>query len=146
LRRDLADQIKTVIGRWAPQRILIEPSGVADLTALLHAVEQSDIQPLVRARRVFVVIDAGAFLRDYARMPEYFEAQAALTPVLIFNKTDLVTPATLAMIENTLRTLNPRAVVVPTVHGLAEPGVLESQCSRARTSPASRGDSAAAPR
>jgi putative photosynthetic complex assembly protein 2 len=135
LRQDLTDQIKTVIARWAPQRILIEPSGVADLAALLRAVEQPDLQSLVRARRVFVVIDAGAFLRDYARMPEYFEAQAALAPVLIVNKTDLVSPATLAMIENTLRTLNPHATVVPTVHGVAEAGALEGAAARSAVTP-----------
>ena len=113
LRQDLADQIKTVIARWAPQRILIEPSGIADLAALLRVVDQTEIQPLVRSRRVFVVIDAGAFLGDYARMPEYFEAQAGLAPLFIVNKTDLVTPAALAVVENTLGALNPHAAVVP---------------------------------
>ena len=122
LRQDLADQITTVIARWAPQRILIEPSGIADLAALLLVVDQTEIQQLVRSRRVFVVIDAGAFLGDYARMPEYFEAQADLAPLFIVNKTDLVTPAALAVVENTLGALNPHATVVRAVYGVAEPG------------------------
>ena len=67
------------------------------------------------------LLDAGAFLRDYARMTAHFEAQARLATVLVINKTDLATPAALRMIESTVRTLNPSARMMQSTYGIAAP-------------------------
>jgi G3E family GTPase len=75
---------------------------------------------LVKSLSVCVVIDAAAFLGDYARRPEYFEAQAQLAPVFIVNKTDLVAPAEYAIVETTLRALNPQAAIFPANWGAVE--------------------------
>jgi putative photosynthetic complex assembly protein 2 len=120
LRQDLAAQLQDVVGRWAPERVLIEPSGVADVAALLGVLERAELKPLVKSLRVCVVIDAAAFLTDYARRPEYFAAQARLAPVFIVNKTDLVTPAEYAVVETTLRALNPQAAIFPANWGAVE--------------------------
>ncbi|MGI4976761.1 MAG: putative photosynthetic complex assembly protein PuhE [Janthinobacterium lividum] len=123
LRNDLAAQLSTVVAQWAPERVLIEPSGVADLAALIGVLGQPKLQPLVRSLGVTTVLDAGAFLRDYARMPAHLDAQARLASVLVVNKTDLATPATLHLVETTLRTLNPGARIVPATFGIAGPGL-----------------------
>jgi putative photosynthetic complex assembly protein 2 len=118
LRKDLAAQLIETIERWAPRRVLIEPSGVADVASLLAVLNQPDVRPLLRSQTVCTVIDAGAFLRDFARMPEYFEAQAALAPTLIVNKTDLASPAELSMITTTLRAINPAAAILAATYGV----------------------------
>ncbi len=123
LRNDLAAQLSTVVAQWAPERVLIEPSGVADLAALIGVLGQPKLAPLVRSLGVTTVLDAGAFLRDYARMPAHLDAQARLASVLVVNKTDLATPATLRLVETTLRTLNPGARIVPATFGIAGPGL-----------------------
>lgn len=112
LRKDLGVQLKEIVAKWTPQRVVIEPSGVADVAALLRSLEEPGIAPLVKSRRLFAVVDACAFMRDYARMPGYFEAQAALDPTFVVNKTDLVSPDVLATVANTLRALNPQARIV----------------------------------
>ena len=126
LRKDLAHQLKEVIARWSPQRVIIEPSGVADIAALLRILEQGDLKPLVKTLRLFSVVDAAAFLRDYARTPSYFEVQARLSPVFIANKTDLVSPVTLQTLHDTLRRLNPKARIVTATYGMVEECDLES--------------------
>jgi putative photosynthetic complex assembly protein 2 len=112
LSKDLAAQLKGVVARWAPQRVLIEPSGVADIASLLGVLHQSDLEPLVKNLRVYTVIDAGAFLRDFGRFPDYFETQAKLAPVFIVNKIDLASPAEVQAVRDTLRSMNPRAPIV----------------------------------
>ena len=121
LKKDLAAQLKAIVGQYAPKRVLIEPSGVADLASLLGVLSQPDLQPMVRSLHVTTLLDAGAFLRDYARMPAHFEAQARLATVLVINKTDLATPAALRMIETTVRTLNPSARMMQSTYGIAAP-------------------------
>ena len=126
LRKDLAQQLKSIVAQWSPQRILIEPSGVADVAALLGVLSQPDLKPLVRSLHASAVIDASAFLHDYARMGAYFEAQARLASVLIVNKADLASPAEMRMVENTIRAINPAARIVPATYGITAPGALDA--------------------
>ncbi|EKV32849.1 hypothetical protein C882_1687 [Caenispirillum salinarum AK4] len=126
LRKDLAAQLKDVIARMAPDRVLIEPSGVADVTSLLRVLHGPDVKGLVKSLRLTTVIDAGAFLRDHARLPEYFEAQARLAPVFILNKTDRASAEDLAITTDTLKRLNPHAEILPAVYGAVEPARAEA--------------------
>ena len=117
LARNVSAQIREAVTRWSPRHIIIEPSGSADLGALLGVLARPDLKPLVSSVQVTAVIDAGAFLRDYARLQRHFEQQATLAHTLVLNKTDLVAPAELRMVEATLRALNPLAQMVPATHG-----------------------------
>ncbi|TPW30414.1 putative photosynthetic complex assembly protein PuhE [Pararhizobium mangrovi] len=122
LRSDLSAQLKEVVAKMKPDRVLIEPSGVADVASLLRVIHQKDLEPLVRSLRLLTVIDAGAFMRDYARMPEYFTMQAALTPVFILNKTDLVSKVELDLVRDTLASLNPDARTIAARYGMLSEG------------------------
>ncbi len=121
LKQDLAAQLKGIVAELSPRRVLIEPSGVADLAALLGVLSQPALAPMVRSLHVTTLLDAGAFLRDYARMTAHIEAQARLATVLVINKTDLVSPATVGMIETTLRTVNPAGQIMHATYGIAAP-------------------------
>ena len=123
LKADLGRQLREVIAKSAPDRILIEPSGVADVASLMAVLHQPAIAPLIRSLKVFTIIDASAFIRDYARLPTYFEAQARLAPVFIVSKTDLVGPAQLKLVAQTLSGLNPRARILSARFGMVEGGV-----------------------
>lgn len=125
LRKDLGRQLTEIIARWSPQRILIEPSGVADVAALLGVLGKPEIRMLVRNLRVCTIIDAAAFLRDYSRLAAYFEAQTRVAQVVVVNKTDLVSAAELRTVEHTLRILNPTALIVPAAYGALRPGTLD---------------------
>ena len=125
LRSDLGRQIREVVARFAPQRLLIEPSGVAEVATLLRVLSKPDLADAVKSVSVYTLVDAGGFLSTYARMPEYFEAQANIAPVLIVNKADLATPAELQTVEQTLRALNPSARIVPARYGVVAGEALE---------------------
>jgi putative photosynthetic complex assembly protein 2 len=123
LRDDLARQLREIVTRYGPDRVLIEPSGVAESGSLLRTLHRPDLADLVANIRVITVIDARAFLEDYARMPDYFEAQAHAAPVIVLNKADLVTTAALLTIEETLRPINPAARLVRASYGAVDAAV-----------------------
>jgi G3E family GTPase len=81
-----------------------------------------DLAPLVRSLSVTTVIDGGAFLRDYGRLPAQLDAQARLSSLLVLNKVDLVGPAELIMVETTLLSLNPTAPIMRASFGVAAQG------------------------
>ncbi|RPF71762.1 putative photosynthetic complex assembly protein PuhE [Aurantiacibacter spongiae] len=116
LRGDVTDRLRTVLADMQPDRVLIEPSGVADVGALLGVLETPEIKPHLRETRLWTVIDAAAFVADYARLHDYFAVQARLAPVFIVNKTDLVDGEELATVLDTLASLNPRAETVLARH------------------------------
>jgi putative photosynthetic complex assembly protein 2 len=120
LKKDLAQSLKDIVAKWSPERVFIEPSGVADVGSLVNVLHQPDIAPLVRVLRTHTVIDAGAFLRDYERLPDHFEAQADFASEFILNKADIVSAAELQAVASSLRALNPRSTIVPCVYGVVD--------------------------
>lgn len=127
LRKDLSAQLREVVATMAPDRVLIEPSGVADVASLLQVLAAPEIAANVKATKLFTVIDAGAFLADYARMPDYFDVQARIAPVFILNKIDLVSEGQLSAVRETLIALNPKAKILPARYGAVEEELIPSQ-------------------
>ncbi|MBB4267189.1 putative photosynthetic complex assembly protein PuhE [Roseospira visakhapatnamensis] len=132
LRDDLAHQLKESIAAWTPDRVLIEPSGIADVDVLIRVLNRADIRPSIKAVRLMVVIDASAFMTDLARLPAFLKAQVQagggghaggegglpLHTMIVVNKADLVSDPDLTMVTSTLRALNPAARIVPADHGV----------------------------
>jgi G3E family GTPase len=117
LRDDLASQLQETVSRFAPDRVLIEPSGVADIASLIGVLHRPALAPLVRELNITTVIDAGAFMADYAALPAHFAAQARLASTLVINKADLVSPAERAIVAETLHRLNPAVKIVTARYG-----------------------------
>jgi putative photosynthetic complex assembly protein 2 len=120
LKRDLAKQLEDVRARWSPERVIIEPSGVADVAGLLAALNRPDLRQHIRMLNVCTIIDASCFLRDYARMHLFIEAQAVLATRVIINKIDVAAPAELPIVEASLKALNPGATILRARHGLVQ--------------------------
>lgn len=124
LKGDVTTRLRSVLETMAPDRVLIEPSGVADVAALVSVLEAPELKPHVRSTSLWTVIDAGAFLADYARLHEHFAVQARLAPLFVVNKTDLVDAAELEAVVSTLSSLNPDAEILAARHGMIDPALL----------------------
>jgi G3E family GTPase len=84
-------------------------------------MQRPALAPFVRKLEVTTVIDAGAFLADYATLPAHFSAQARLASTLVINKADLVSQGTRMMVAETLRRLNPNVKIVSARYGQVDP-------------------------
>ncbi len=124
LRDDLATQLEEVVARFAPDRVLIEPSGVADLASLIGVIQRPTIAGFVRDLRVITLIDAGAFLADFAEMQAHLTVQARLASLVVINKTDLVSPTERLLVEATLHRLSPETRLVTACYGAVPPDAL----------------------
>jgi putative photosynthetic complex assembly protein 2 len=121
LRDDLANQLQETVARFAPDRVLIEPSGVADIASLIGVINRPTLAPFVAAQTITTIIDAAAFLADYAKLPAHFAAQAKLANTIIINKSDLVSPAEKSAVAETLRRLNPSVIILTARYGQTDP-------------------------
>ncbi|MGH7008414.1 MAG: CobW family GTP-binding protein [Stellaceae bacterium] len=123
VRGDLADTIVTLDARVRRgeiprfERIAIETTGLADPAPIVATLlEDARLVPLVRLDRVVVTVDA---VNAAAQLDANYETakQTALADVMVLTKTDLVAPATRALLETRLRALNPSAAIVAAVNG-----------------------------
>jgi len=141
LREDLGHQLSEIARTHAPDRVIVEPSGAADLVSLVGVLDKQDTRALVASQYLYAVIDCSTFVRDYNRMPRYFQAQSQLCGLFILNKSDLVTPADLEIAKETLGALNPAAILLPATFGAFDRETLDHARKAARASARPQADS-----
>ena len=117
LRNDLASEVARVLGQWRPERLLIEPSGVADIRALLGVLMRPDLLPPESSIHVTSLIDASTFTADYAHATQRIEAIVRLADTVVINKADLVERSMLDIVTETIHAIAPTADAFIAVRG-----------------------------
>ncbi|MDA8423597.1 MAG: GTP-binding protein [Nitrospiraceae bacterium] len=112
LKVDLITTIERIICQFAPEHLVIEPSGVASPSGVLEALESAGI----KAVSVVGIIDAVEFVElfDSGMYGSFFEDQVSLADVILVNKTDLASEETIAETIDRIESMNPRAVLFRT--------------------------------
>ena len=108
---DFTKALRKVIEDYAPDRIIIEPSGVGKLSDVAAAVER--VEGIALGAKV-TLVDA-AKCRLYARnFGEFFDDQVKNADLIVLSRTGIVDEAkTLAAVE-LLKALNPEAAMITT--------------------------------
>ncbi|MBQ7113585.1 MAG: GTP-binding protein [Clostridia bacterium] len=110
---DFADALKKVIRDFAPDRILIEPSGVGKLSDVIRAVKGID-EAALSLNSATAVVDANKCKMYMKNFGEFFNDQVEHAGALILSRTDSVKADKLAAAVELLREHNPEAVIVTT--------------------------------
>ncbi len=117
LSRDLVGQVEMIARNFAPDRLLIEPSGVATVGSLLKALRSLRLEDYVKAIRIICILDAVNFRHLYSQSRLYVESQLRSADLIVLNKTDLVSGAQAREILTDVAVVNGRARVVATTFG-----------------------------
>ena len=113
LTGDFRAALHEVCERYAPDRILIEPSGVGKLSDIVTAVEQaSDGELTINA--LCTVVDAGKCKMYMRNFGEFFNNQVESAGCIILSRTAGIKEEKLAECVALLREKNPGAVVITT--------------------------------
>ena len=113
LTGDFRAALHEVCERYAPDRILIEPSGVGKLSDIVNAVEQaSDGELAINA--LCTVVDAGKCKMYMRNFGEFFNNQVESAGCIILSRTAGIKEEKLAECVALLREKNPGAVVITT--------------------------------
>lgn len=118
------DLIKSLEGLVQKQKrfdyVLIETTGLADPSPIIHTFKASDLAEKMRLDGVVTVVDARHLEKELADGPEP-TAQIAFADVILLNKTDLVSPADLERVEHRIRHINALATLHRTQNSQIEP-------------------------
>ncbi len=113
LTGDFRAALREVCERYAPDRILIEPSGVGKLSDIVTAVEQaSDGELTINA--LCTVVDAGKCKMYMRNFGEFFNNQVESAGCIILSRTAGIKEEKLAECVALLREKNPGAVIITT--------------------------------
>ena len=108
---DFTKALKKVMDDYAPDRILIEPSGVGKLSDVARAVER--VEGAHIGAKV-TVVDAGK-ARMYARnFGEFFNDQVANADLIVMSRTDTAKPEKTLEATEILKSLNDKAGLITT--------------------------------
>jgi len=108
---DFTKALKKVMDDYAPDRILIEPSGVgklSDVAAAVARVEGAHIGAKV------TVVDAGRAKMYMRNFGEFFNDQVANADLIVMSRTDTAKPEKILEATEILKSLNPNAGLITT--------------------------------
>ena len=108
---DFTKALRKVMDDFAPDRILIEPSGVGKLSDVSRAVER--VEGAVIGCRV-TVVDASKARMYMRNFGEFFNDQVANADLIVLSRTDTTPQAKVVAASELLRGLNPNAKLVST--------------------------------
>ena len=110
---DFGRALKKVLAEYAPDRILIEPSGVGTLSDVIGAVERIDSHD-IELNSFTTVVDAKKAKVYMKNFGEFFNNQVESASAIILSRTQDVNEAKLSETLALLREHNPNAVIITT--------------------------------
>ena len=110
---DFGEALKKVLAQFAPDRIVIEPSGVGKLSDVIGAVKNIGSDEIT-LNSFTTVVDAGKCKMYMKNFGEFFNDQVEHAGTVIMSHADVVSPEKLKTAVELVREKNPTAVIVTT--------------------------------
>ena len=111
---DFADALKQVIETYAPDRILIEPSGVGKLSDVTKAVMGVAAHEQVELNSSVTVVDGQKCKMYMKNFGEFFNNQVEYAGAIIMSRTDIVDEKKAQQAMELLRGINGKAAIITT--------------------------------
>jgi G3E family GTPase len=111
---DFGSSLKEVIDTYAPERILIEPSGVGKLSDVLKAVENVAGDLDVQINSAVAVVDASKCKMYIKNFGEFFINQIQYAGTIILSRTDKLSDEKIAECVELIRQHNTQATIITT--------------------------------
>ena len=113
---DFGEALKEVIGKYSPDRIIIEPSGVGKLSDVIKAVQKIEDSVDIKLNSFTTLVDVTKCKMYMKNFGEFFSNQIEYAGTIILSRTD-TEKATQEKVEATvelIRSLNKTAAVITT--------------------------------
>lgn len=138
---DFRRQVLELHERFAPDRMVVEPTGVATISQIMQILEGEDLRPLYSDLSLIHLLDASEFLTFIKSHRHFMENQIRRSRSVLLNKMDRVKPVMLDLLVSSLKEIHPGVIVYPTSFGRVEASVLQKLLGVAHTreSPAGLG-------
>jgi G3E family GTPase len=122
---DFRRQVIELSERFAPDRMIVEPTGVATISQIMQILEAEDLRPLYSELSLIHLLDASELLSFIKSHRHFMENQIRRSRSVLLNKTDRVKPTMLNLLVDSIKQINPDAIVYPTSFARLDASLLE---------------------
>ncbi len=111
---DFGKNLREVMERFHPDRILIEPSGVGKLSDVIKSVQEVEAENEVKLNGLVTVVNTAKATKQMKAFGEFFNNQIAYATVVVLSRTQNVKPEQTELVVKAIREKNPTAAVITT--------------------------------
>ncbi len=129
LQVDFRRQMLEISETINPQRVLIEPTGVAQITQIMYIIHAELFKDRIEEIHNILITDATNFINFYRLNRNFVESQVKNAHVVLLNKCDRVKKIQAEVTKNAISAINPQVPVLLTEFGAVEWGEYKSALS-----------------
>ncbi|MGN0341614.1 MAG: GTP-binding protein, partial [Roseburia sp.] len=111
---DFGKNLKEVIEKFHPDRILIEPSGVGKLSDVMKSVIDIEKEQDVKLNALVTVVNATKASKQMKAFGEFFNNQIEYATTIILSRSQNATPEQLELCVKQMQELNEKAAIITT--------------------------------
>jgi G3E family GTPase len=130
IKTDFFKAVQEIHRRFAPDTLIVEPTGVAQPGEILEILSQPPLKEFCRLRNIVTIVDAH-FFKAKEMLGSFYDRQILGADIVLLNKIDLVGEETAREIQARLGQMNPRARIFPTENCSLAPALLFAGASPA---------------
>jgi G3E family GTPase len=130
IKTDFFRAVQEIRRRFAPEILIVEPTGVAQPGEILDILSQPPLNGFCRVQKIVTIVDAH-FFKAREMLGSFYDRQILGADILLLNKVDLVGEETAREIQSRLGEMNPRARIFPTENCSLTPALLFENTSAA---------------
>jgi G3E family GTPase len=112
LKVDLRNTITLMAKEYAPDVLMIEPTGIAFPNRIKEEVKLMDLGESVTVAPLLTLIDGSHFKHLMKELKDFSMRQIIDAEILGINKVDLIEPIKIPILEASIQQMNPKAKVV----------------------------------
>ncbi len=111
---DFDKNLKEVLERFQPDRILIEPSGVGKLSDVMKSVIDLEKERDVKLNALVTVVNAKKASKQMKAFGEFFNNQIEFATTVVLSRSQSTSPEQLELCVKQIQALNDKAAVITT--------------------------------
>jgi G3E family GTPase len=111
---DFSSSLKEILTKFAPDRIIIEPSGVGKLSDIMKAVSNVETDLPVEQNSAVTLVDVKKCKMYMKNFGEFFNNQIQFATTVVLSRTDVADSAAVEQAVQMIRTVNPTATIITT--------------------------------
>ncbi len=111
---DFDKNLKEVLEKFQPDRIMIEPSGVGKLSDVMKSVIDLEKERDVKLNALVTVVNAAKALKQMKAFGEFFNNQIEFATTIVLSRTQNVSQDKLELCVKQIQALNDKAAVITT--------------------------------
>jgi G3E family GTPase len=123
IKTDFVRAVQEIHRRFAPDTLIVEPTGVAQPGEILDVLSQHPLKEFCQVRQIVTIVDAH-FFKVREMLGPFYDRQIRGADILLLNKIDLVGKETAREIQTLLEEMNPGARIFPTENCSLAPALL----------------------